>query len=445
MGLSSWTPPSSHTVTTNTQQASNDRGTNYPWPMLYWSPQGKMSILGRRDLIFKQWLLLLLLLLFHSHANASTSNHVNPLYTIRAKSLYDAGFQAGTLASSQIQTWFQGEEMTKLKHFVATDGNEAFHNLQRDNALEFPELVQEMKGIADGAQVPLDWIWMVNLLPELESLWSSSSFLRGDNDHCTDIFSVEHTLHGHNEDWSDELKPLWYFVKYIPTTGAANFSACAGVVYPGTVVGFAPTWSRSIYSTMNSLYPKVTRTDGGLACSFVQRRAICESTSVEQVLERLDTGHWAASASINLMDLSPTASFPGRRRTMANVEAYLDDFSTFHVATNYSHMNMFQHLQVGITADRGDPSTRHRQKRIWEQQAPASVKDVVEILGDTQDDQYPIYRASTLFTLVLHNHELQVWINSNPKETESVYVWNLATFFDEEDNISEDTVNPLLS
>lgn len=382
-------------------------------------------VLGGPDL--KSWLMLLLLLLFLSPAEATA--HVNPLYTIRAKSLYHAGFQAGTLASSQIQTWFQGEEMAKLKHFVATTGLEAFRNLQRDNAVEFPELVQEMQGIADGAKVPLDWIWMVNLLPELESMWSSSSSSSLQGDHCTDIFSVEHTLHGHNEDWSEELKPLWYVVRYLPMAGA-RFSECAGVVYPGTVIGFAPTWSKSIYSTMNSLYPNATRTNGGLACSFVQRRAICDSTSVDQVLDRLDTGNWAASASINLMDLSSTSP-----RTMVNVEAYLDDFSAFHVATNYSHMNMFQHLPVGITADRGDPSTHHRQTRLWELPAPTSVSDAITILGDTKDDQYPIYRASTLFTLVLHKYELQVWINGNPKETEPVYVWNLATFFDE-DNIS---------
>ena len=87
--------------------------------------------------------------------------------------------------------------MTKLKQFVTTtdEGREAFLNLQRDNTLEFPEIVEEMKGISDGSKVPLDWIWMVNLLPELESFWPASS----QEDHCTDILSVKHTLHGHND------------------------------------------------------------------------------------------------------------------------------------------------------------------------------------------------------------------------------------------------------
>lgn len=372
----------------------------------------------------------------NSNLKSNVNPNLNPLYTIHASSLYDAGFQVGTLASSQIQQWFQGDEMTRLKQlFVNATNNEAgrefFTALQRDNALEFPELVQEMRGIADGARIPLDWIWMANLLPELESYKDWSESWRGDA-HCTDIFSVEHDLHGHNEDWSDEIKPLWYFVKYIPI-GNANFSECAGVVYPGTVVGFAPTWSRSIYSTMNSLYPNATRTNGGgLACSFIQRRAICESQSVARVLESLDAGHWAASASINLLELSSSPSQP--RRTMVNVEAYLDDFSTFHVATNYSHMNMFQHLKNGMAADRGDPSTRHRQQRIWETVAPASVTDVAAILGDTKDDTYPVYRASTLFTLVLHEYELRVWIDANPKKAEPAYIWNLARFFDDDED-----------
>ena len=65
--------------------------------------------------------------------------------------------------------------------------------------------------------------------------------------------------------------------------------------------------------------------------------------------------------------------------------------------------------------------------------AAQTVTDAATLLGDTEDNQYPIYRASTLFTLVLHKYKLLVWVNTNPKNTEPVYVWDLKTFFNEDD------------
>ena len=143
-----------------------------------------------------------------------------------------------------------------------------------------------MRGLADGSGATLDQIWIANLTPELESLLPPPS--SGRTGHCTDIFAHSNDVHatgggrfdssnnsssssvvlGHNEDWSEEVKPLWYFSVLEPAGAGANFSACAGMNYPGTLLGYGSTWNaHGIYSTQNSLFPSPTRA-WGLACAW---------------------------------------------------------------------------------------------------------------------------------------------------------------------------------
>ena len=89
---------------------------------------------------------------------------------------------------------------------------------------------------------------------------------------------------------------------------------------------------------------------------------------------------------------------------MANVEAHLDASASRAVATtraaNYSHMNMFKELEVGV-ADEPEPSTLHRQARVDALPPARTADDIRAILSDDADPVYPIYRDMTLTTLVL--------------------------------------------
>jgi len=358
----------------------------------------------------------------------------NPrVYRIDAHSLYEAGRQHGALAAPLMSAWFELSEFQAMVSFVSsTDvGKRAFSQLKRDNAAAFPELVQEMQGLADGAGVDVDKIWISNLVPEIEALMPRTAFTtRG---HCSDVYghtSSNDLIHGHNEDWSEAVKPLWYFVSYTALPGA-NFSSCAGLSYPGTLIGYAPTWgAKGMYITQNTLFPGSTR-EQGLGCIFAQRRAACgigggdDVRSLEDMATRLDTGNWAAGASVNVVDLT--------HKRMANIEAYENGFSMFNVTRNYTHFNMFKHLVDGERVDLGDTSTVHRQSRVDSAFDPAtSTRDVARMLGDTADATYPLYRSSTLTTLILDGatSELSVWIGENPLEADPHFKWDLATFFD---------------
>jgi hypothetical protein len=361
----------------------------------------------------------------------------NPrIFRISAKSLRDAGFQHGALAKDLIHEAFQLPEFESMRAFVSVNGSGkvAFENLKRDNTAHFPGLVEEIVGTAEGAEVSVDDIWMANMVTEIESLMKEQNEDIASIGHCSDIYAHngQTVAHGHNEDWSVSFKPYWYILSYSALPGA-NFSSCAGMAYPGTMVGFAATWNaHGVYSTQNTLFPQPTRAYG-LASTLAQRIANCPVGSgpfpvvnnIDEFANLLHTKDWAASASLNVVDLN--------QQRMSNIEIYEDSFSRYDAVANYSHFNMFKHLAIGENADQGDDSTRHRQARVNEIAIPHTVQDIVSILGDTEDTLYPIYRDITLSTLVLNgeNSQLDVWIDKNPSVPTSRphFSFNLRTFF----------------
>jgi hypothetical protein len=356
---------------------------------------------------------------------------------VNAATLADAGYQHGKLARQKIETWFNTSEMQGLFAFVEDSalGKQALASMKHDNTARFPQYVEELEGIARGAAVPADRVWVANLIMELEAIMPANS--APTNGHCSDIYgttSKGKVVHGHNEDWSKDVSPLWYFLSIEPTVPNA-FSAVAGLAYPGTLLGYAPTWSkRGIYSTQNSLFPKQARARG-LGCVFVQRDAMDHAVDIPSFVARLATAGWADTASMNIIDVNV--------QRMANVELYEDDMSVRYIDSsggnessggrggNYSHFNMYKHLASGMAVDRGDISTQHRQAR-WDGLPPVStLAGVVAVLGDTADPKYPVYRPITLATLVLDGESgnLTVWANARPGHAAPVYNWNIKAFF----------------
>lgn len=356
-----------------------------------------------------------------------------PLYRIQAATHLDAGRQHGRLAADRIKGWLATEEMSGLLNFTLADGADAFSNLKRDNQAFSPALAEEVAGMAEGAGVPVDHIWVATLINELEALMPHAER----TGHCSDLYAVadggfsKGFAHGHNEDWPGPIKQFWYFVSINATTstkgGGGELASCAGMVYPGGLVGWAATWNaHGMYLTQNSLFPARSRRKG-LASAFVQRHAICGphggASSFDEVVSRLSTGGWAQAASVNIVDLAH-----GR---MGNVEVYEDRVGTYKVSTNYSHFNAFKEIR-NVEEDGHRDSSHHRQARVDALPAPRTADDIVHRLSDTTDTAYPIYRAMTLATLVLDGAErlLQVWCcGSSATSGPPIHSWDLGHFF----------------
>eukprot|EP00948_MAST-09A_sp_MAST-9A-sp1_P002104 g2104.t1 len=393
------------------------------------------------------------------------------------------GFEQGKLAESRIRRWLAGTEMQSLRKFVTTNatGISAFHQLIHDNTAVFPEIVEELKGISDGANISLELIWLCNLISEVEALRPRNS--DGDTfkaiGHCSDVFgrhdskqdsedkanvesshgrSSSAVVHGHNEDWSEALKPLWYFVQ-IKSTNLETLTSCSGLSYPGAIAGWAVAWNaKGLFQTQNSLFPRPVDVfrkgqKRQLATAFIQRHALCPSfstkktttiaknrnviikrsdeekyhhekiafsipssvtstllaapSSVDEYIRLLNTSDWAIAASVNLIDTNANQA--------VNIEVLGDLINVYNVGSNYSHFNQFKHLQ-GPFKDQGDVSTVHRQRRIDSLSLPSSIKDIANILGDRKDHSYPIYRNETLMTSLLDGKLVHLYVGKNPSD-----------------------------
>lgn len=146
-----------------------------------------------------------------AHCSDVHSKYNPPLFEIKANSLYDAGFQHGREASERNKGWFNTDEIRELFIFAKGDGNSAYNALRRDSERKYPDYVKELEGIAAGAGVELESVWMAQLMIELENLMENTlQFLTNASGHCTDITSVHAGgfsngfAHGHNEDWSED-------------------------------------------------------------------------------------------------------------------------------------------------------------------------------------------------------------------------------------------------
>jgi hypothetical protein len=381
-----------------------------------------------------------------------------PLYNISATSHRDAGLQHGILASDRIKGWLATDEMLRLLNFSRHEGRGAFEAMKRDNYAFSPELAQEVMGIAEGAGVAVDDAWVASLINELEALMpdkvrrqrqGTSAPIGGDG-HCSDVYAVAEggtargIAHGHNEDWPGPIHDFWYWLSITRRIdgdgggsggGITRLASCAGLAYPGALIGWAPSWNdRGMYLTQNSLFPRNSKR-GGLASSFVQREALCGAAggdSLDAVVDALSpsrVGGWAQAASVNIVDLN--------QKRMANVEIYEGRHAVYEVtkapgaASNYSHFNHFKELG-GVEEDGKRKSSAHRQARLDELPPSRTVGDIARRLSDRADEAYPIFRNMTLTSILLNGDDgaLHAWCcGHRPVDAPPAYRWNLLDFF----------------
>eukprot|EP01079_Euglenida_sp_SAG-EU17-18_P009312 gene9312-1677_t len=302
-----------------------------------------------------------------------------PLFrTPASEDPYDHGYSHGVQARALIQVR------------NSTLGQQAFARLKQDNNLAFPDIARNIQGIAHGAQVQEDYVWMMNLVEELGNIKDPVS----GPERCSDIYasSTSAVWLGHNEDWSEEIRPFVYFVvENVPAN--ANITSCAGFSYPAMIPGSCLTFNpHGIVYTQNMLFPQAIR-HGGLGSNFVNRQA-CKAQRAEDVVRSMAVHGQAMGFSLNVVSSHESVSF--------NMEVHQDQSHVHRVphGGNFSHFNMYKTMSP-VPDQRNDTSTIHRQARVDQLPPSATGADIVSRLGDTTDPDWPIYRPITLITALV--------------------------------------------
>eukprot|EP00930_Biecheleria_cincta_P056080 TRINITY_DN42264_c0_g1_i1.p1 TRINITY_DN42264_c0_g1~~TRINITY_DN42264_c0_g1_i1.p1 ORF type:complete len:460 (-),score=76.55 TRINITY_DN42264_c0_g1_i1:31-1305(-) len=380
--------------------------------------------------------------------NPSFAEHLDdtpPLYWISASSYHDAGLQHGRLARSRIQGWINSTEMQSLCAFAFGRGSGAFQQMRKANSEAFPGYAEELEGISEGSGVSLDNTWCATLINELSNLRSIESYALSASKktirECSDIFAVSANgykdgfAHGHNEDWGHAIKPYLYFLAFALNSSLhrdhLDFEGCAGLVYPGSLnVGWSATWNvHGMWSTQNMLSPRV-QYQAGLASAFIQRRALCRATDLDNAIGALSFPSWIGAASVNIVDY--------KAARMANVELWESRSSVVEVTAelgNYSHFNEFKRLTTYSGKAVDDPFAflnDLRQTQVDALPAPRTAEDVVQRLGLVSRPDTTI--AS--FVVDGSTGHLKVWCSGWSMLHNPTYTWDLDQFFKRQDGSS---------
>ena len=298
----------------------------------------------------------LLVLLGHiSFLQSTNAGHVQVYNLPPVSSVSEAGFLHGQQAKNRIRAFLATSEVSSLIKFTNTKhGTQILSSLKNHAARFSPWLEKEISGIAQGSGTSIEHIWAVNLISELEAAMSSGK-ARPDG-HCSDVFARSNTGSlwlGHNEDWSLEFKPLLYVVIY-NSHNPTIFPPVGGLVYPGQAPGFAITFTPTLWTTQNSLFPKGVNINGSCVIATVREALIAAgaSTNISTLTHRLAAGGQAYGMSTNVVtrpEMLNGSSKSDNSAAAANVEvagAFNRSRVTFlsSLGSNMTHFNNYKFL-----------------------------------------------------------------------------------------------------
>jgi len=228
--------------------------------------------------------------------NSRSPEKYFPFFEISAKSHYEFGLKIGSAARIQIRQGLIARKkwLGKLKKFA--DQKRAQRVALFIDGLDrgFPEYLEELIGMARGAEVDFDLLFLLNLNPELNAMMLSAK-----EENCSTVLSREgdHIILGHNEDGSEQYLGLMFLLHVELPSGNECFVLC----YPGIIPGNGPSINdHGMIHTCNYIGGKDWRQ--GVPRYFINR-AMLDARSMEDAIAIASHPLRAYSQAHNLISL----------------------------------------------------------------------------------------------------------------------------------------------
>lgn len=374
-----------------------------------------------------------------SAGNCERRNAIPVIYT--SGTYYEVGFDVGRTFRGLIQDYLASSvwlRETLLPAYETEAGRAAYDETLPVLKENFPQYLRELQGTADGAQVPFLHLVLLHMdrimtMAGQAEQQPCSSDLNG----CSDlsINGEDQVLLGHTEDTFEEMMNYLYLVSATISEEApegrlgTRTESFTALCYPGHLPGFCLGYNRhGLVSAINVIVPlKVfpARTPRHFLC-----RALLSATSVEAAHDILrDRGTGGADGfGVNMIFMRPDGGHVFQNVEVGTAGAGDENplsIVTLSVGEHFFHANRYLHL-TGIPEKSGPPqaSSEHREVRASQFPAPKKLADLLEVLSDTKDPVFPIFKekpqvtpSSTLalgvFDLV--KKTLAVWMK-NPRK-----------------------------
>jgi hypothetical protein len=265
-----------------------------------------------------------------------------------------------------------------LPYHRTLEGQARYRDVLRLHAEHCASYLSELEGLAEGAGRPFEELFLVNMRGEY------TGYLRSQAHGCADcaVVTDEAALFGHNEDASPAFRGNLYIV-HAQIVGVPAFTALS---YPGFLCGNAFGFNaEGICFSVDDVQPQKMRV--GIGRHFIAR-SLLESRSLDDAIERVTVAGRASGFSYTI------GSIPERR--IVHVEVAPEVHRLRQIRRPYFHANHY--LELDSVDQVIHPSSRARVERadaLLRRVASPDAGDILSILGDRADEQYPIYRTAT--------------------------------------------------
>jgi hypothetical protein len=369
---------------------------------------------------------------------ASVTGSFGTIPYVRVKgTYYDAGVQTGAAMARIIANRSSCHDMTDIMAWaLSSKEGQAVNTTLYHNAMDaYPHYIDELRGVAAGSGQSFATIFLLSTLDEMYHVHSPWRRV----EHCSDVITNSHTpAWGHNEDSGEyDLHNTYMVIAEIVDSQGYLLENFTAYTYAGSLAGKAFGWNAyGLQLSNNALFALNLNYEG--VPRYYANRAQYAAKSPEEIMgilhNRVSTtgftvnyGSVVGPLRLHSSEVDPMGAVSVRPiPSIDHNKSPIDGQPA--PSSHYYHTNIY--LELTTKCELGNSSIA-RLNRMAEFPSPRTAHDVVQMIGDTKNASYPIYRqgqgqvwtlASVVFDLVAKTALL---FDANPKLTHPVAVLKL--------------------
>jgi len=375
----------------------------------------------------------------------AVTNTTMPSYYAVGKTPRELGRSIGEQQKDAFQQLIQADKslIEVLQPWMAANKSD-YDAFVAINKKTYPDIFEEICGIAEGAGLNESDVILLMLRPEIEALVQPHPA----NDNCFDIIcNAEHhnAFVAHNEDWTPAYKPFGFVLHEDMAFADTKVNAMhiTAFTYPASPVGFTFGYnSEGLVTSCNGLNPIPCKV-GKLGRYFINRDVLAAKT-VDDALDRLKKAAPYSALGFG-MSIGRVGSHRLYHAEMAPYDPHdpkgVDsdghvDIIKIERGETYLHSNSYTHPYFkGYITQYTSNSTFARLARAAQMAEPITRDLALQILGDENNTKYPIYRygdpndpeeLATISTALMDLDDALVYVyGGNPKTYAPVVVMPL--------------------
>jgi predicted choloylglycine hydrolase len=262
-----------------------------------------------------------------------------------------------------------------LAYHASVEGRRRYADLLALHRERYPHYVAEIEGMADGAQVPFDELFLVNLRGEYRGYTSIDD--AGECSTCA-VARDGRLVFGHNEDGAAIYRGRSYLLRVEPEQEVPFTALCYPGFLPGNAFGFNDF---GLCFSVNNVRPRAVR--HGLGRHFLAR-SLFAARDLDEALERLAVSPRAAGFNYTLGSR--------RERRLLNVEVSPESLDVRVIHGAHFHANHYLYLDVPQRRFASSVARQERGEALLGEAPPEDARGVLRVLQDQGNRALPIWR-----------------------------------------------------